>query len=433
VRPRTLAVIVAATAFAVTMTACSSSNKADSSPSTNAGSTGGASSSSSSSSGAAGTPIKIGVLTDSTGVASSGFTTTEKGIKAYVDSVNADGGVNGQKITYVMGDTASTPAGALTAAQKLVQSDKVFAIVEVSSDFFGAEPYLLKQGVPVIGGAFDGPEWTVQSNTNLFSSIGVTDFNTVSSVNGEYMKMRGVTNCGSMGYSSSKTAQASAIAGNKSCVAAGLKATYLNNQIPFGSTDMGAIALAIKAAGVDGMMVPVVPATAFALAAALKQIGVKLKSYLLLTGYGGDLLASSAAVAAGQGYEFSSVGQPIEANTPATQKFAAALAKVGVTGPPTFAEQHAYIGMAAFVAGLKAAGANPSQKAFLTAMRGVKGFDGDGLLSPAKIDFDNYAAGGTGGSVIANCIFVAELNGTKFTPVSGTPLCGKTLPGLTTG
>jgi branched-chain amino acid transport system substrate-binding protein len=180
-------------------------------------------------------------------------------------------------------------------------------------------------------------------------------------------------------------------------------------------------------------MVPVVPNTAFALAAALRQIGVKLKSYLLLTGYGGDLLASSAAVAAGQGYEFSSVGSPVEANTPATQKLVAALAAVGVTGPPTFAEQHAYIAMSALADGLKAAGANPSQKTFLEAMRNVKGFDADGLLAPAKIDFSNYAAGGTGGSVIANCIFVAELNGTKFTPVSGTPLCGKTLPGLTTG
>jgi branched-chain amino acid transport system substrate-binding protein len=418
VRAKTLTAVVAGAALAATLTACSSSE--------HGGSTAAAGTS------ASGGTIKIGVLTDSTGAASSGFTTTEKGIKAYVDTVNGAGGVNGQKLSYVMGDTASSPAGALTAAQKLVQSDKVFAIVEVSSDFFGAEPYLLSQGVPVIGGAFDGPEWTDKTNTNLFSSIGVTDFSKVSSVNGEYMKMRGVTNCGSIGYSSSKTSQASATAGNKSCVAAGLKATYLNNQIPFGSTDMGAVALAVKAAGVDGMMVPTVPNTAFALAAALKQIGVKLKSYLLLTGYGGDLLASSAAVAAGQGYEFSSVGQPVEANTPATQKLVTALSAVGVSGPPTFAEQHAYVAMAALVSGLRAAGTNPSREAFTQALRGVKGFDADGLLAPAKIDFDNYSAGGTGGSVIANCFFVAELNGTKFTPVPGTPLCGKTLDGLTT-
>ena len=50
----------------------------------------------------------------------------------------------------------STPTGALTAVQKLVQQDNVFAIVEDSSDFFGAEPYALQQGIPVVGSAI-GP------------------------------------------------------------------------------------------------------------------------------------------------------------------------------------------------------------------------------------------------------------------------------------
>src|SRR6202000_1936186 len=99
--------------------------------------------------------IKIGIITDLTGPSSSGFATTEKGIKAYVDGVNNSGGITGQPITYVVGDTASTAPGALAAAQKLVQTDKVFAIVEVSAFFYGAEPYLLKAGIPVVVGGFD--------------------------------------------------------------------------------------------------------------------------------------------------------------------------------------------------------------------------------------------------------------------------------------
>src|SRR6202012_134078 len=114
------------------------------------------------------------------------------------------------------------------------------------------------------------------------------------------------------------------------------------------------------------------------------------KAYLMATGYGGDLFSSSAAVTAAQGFDFSSTGQPVEANTPATQIEAKNLAAVGVTGTPTYAEQNSYISMAAIVAGLKAAGANPTSASFSTALRGIKDFDADGLLSPNKVDFSSY-------------------------------------------
>jgi branched-chain amino acid transport system substrate-binding protein len=417
-RKTLLTVIVAAVAITTTVTACSSSK------SKGTGASGGTA--------ASGTTIKLGVISDLTGSASSGFITAEKGIKAYVEGVNAAGGINGQKLSYVMADSTSTIPGALTAAQKLVQSDKVFAVIDVSSDFSGAEPYLLKQGIPAIGGAFDGPEWNDKANDNMFASTGTTSYTTVNSAAGEYLKARGVTSCGTIGYASSISAQKSASGIIKSCTAAGLKNGYLNNQIPFGSTDLGAVALAIKKAGVDGMYVPVVPATGFALAAALKQIGVTLKAFLLPVGYGSDLLQSDAAVAAAQGYEFASVGQPVEANTPATQKLVANLALAGVTGSPTFAEQEAYVAMAAFADGLRKAGANPSQKAFMTAMRGINDFDADGLLAPSKVDFSNFSQFGQGAGT-GGCIFAAQLEGKKFTVVPNTPICGKTLEGVTVG
>ena len=375
--------------------------------------------------------IKLGLITDLTGPFSSSFTSSEKGIEAYVDMVNADGGINGHKLSYVVADTTSTITGAQTAAQELVQRDGVFAVVDDSAAFSGAEPYLLQQGIPAIGGAFDGPEWNVASNTNLFASTGVTDYNTVNSAIGKFMKAQGVTVCGAVGYPNA-TAGPSAVAVVKSCTAAGLKDGYLNTQIPVGSTDVGPIALAMQKAGVNGIVLPVVVSTGFALLGALKQLGVKLKVALLSTGYGGDLLASSAAVQAGQGYMFSSVGQPVEANTAATQQMTAALAKAGVTSTPTFAEQEAYIATAAVAAGLKAAGANVTQKSFMTALRGIHNFNADALLSPGGVNFSDFNQFGTA-SGTAGCIFAAQLEGTKFIPVTGTPLCGETIPGLTTG
>jgi branched-chain amino acid transport system substrate-binding protein len=409
---KVVTLVSVATALALTLSACSSSKGSSSTTSSTAG-TGAAT-------GGTATPtgktIKIGVITDSTGVAASGYTTTETGIKAYVNYVNSSGGINGNKLSYVMADSTSTPAGALTAAQKLVQTDKVFAIISVTSDMFGAEPYLLKAGVPVIGTGFDGPEWETQSNTNMVDVIGPSDPATVYTTNALVMKSLGATKCGSLGYSDSPSASKSAEASVASCKNAGIAADSAS-LVAFGSTDMAPIALKMKSDGVNGITLGVVPNTGFALAAALRQVGVTPKAFVLLTGYGGDLLSSSAAVTAAQGFQFSSQGQPVESNTPATQLLVKNLAAVGEARTPTFAEQTAYLSMAGLAAGLKAVTGDVTQTSLLTALRSVKGFDADGLLSPESVDFSSYTPTKT-------CEWLVTLTGSKFVPLKDSPFCG---------
>ena len=360
--------------------------------------------------------ITIGFVTDLTGAASSGFLTSKLGIDAYLNRINAAGGVNGYKIKYVLADDTSTPTGALTAVQKLVQQDNVFAIVEDSSDFFGAEPYALAQGIPVVGSAIDGPYWGDPKDTNLFASVGATNEDYTNLAAGKFMKSQGVTKCASLGYASSPSSALAAAGFIKSCQIAGLKSGYLNTQFPFGSTNVGPIALAMKAAGVNGLFLPTVPSTSFALIVALRLLGVKLKAALLPTGYGGDLLASKPAVQAAQGVDFETIGAPAEADTPATIQRAADLAAVGVKTDPTFAEQEAYLALTAFVAGLRAAGPSPTRQSFMTAMAKITNYDAGGLLAPEKISFRNYAPA-------TGCLWVAQLRGSSFYTMPGTPIC----------
>jgi hypothetical protein len=89
-----------------------------------------------------------------------------------------------------------------------------------------------------------------------------------------------------------------------------------------------------------------------------------MKAILIPDAYGGDLLASKVATQVAQGIDFTSIGTPVESKTPAVNQMVAALAKVGVTGDPTVAEQFGYMDIAAFVAGLQADGATPTRRAF---------------------------------------------------------------------
>jgi branched-chain amino acid transport system substrate-binding protein len=360
--------------------------------------------------------ITIGFVTDLTGVASSGFLTSKLGIDAYLNRINAAGGVNGYKIKYILSDTGSTPTGALTAVQKLVQQNNVFAIVENSSAFFGAAPYALQQNIPVVGTAIDSPLWGDPKYTNLFAAVGVVNEHYTSVAPGQFMKSQGVTKCASLGYGSSPSSALAAAGFIKSCEMVGLKSGYLNTQFPFGSTNVGPIALAMKNAGVDGLFLPTDPSTSFALIVALHLLGAKVKAALLPTGYGGDILASKAATEAGQGVDFETIGAPAEANTAATQQRAADLAAVGVTTDPTFAEQEDFLVLTAFVAGLRAAGPNPTRQSFMAAMSKITNYDAGGLLAPEKISFRNYAPA-------SGCLWVATLKGSKFFVAPGTPIC----------
>ena len=73
-------------------------------------------------------------------MSAAGFLTFPKGIQAGIGVAKAEG----YNIKYVEADTGSTPTGALTAAQRLVEQDHVFAVLGDSSLFFAAAPYLLR-------------------------------------------------------------------------------------------------------------------------------------------------------------------------------------------------------------------------------------------------------------------------------------------------
>src|SRR3989344_7071473 len=74
-------------------------------------------------------PIKMGYLGPLTGEAASYGIDTLNGTKFAVDEINAAGGINGRMIELVAEDGKCTGADAASAAQKLVNIDKVVAIV----------------------------------------------------------------------------------------------------------------------------------------------------------------------------------------------------------------------------------------------------------------------------------------------------------------
>ena len=82
------------------------------------------------------------------------------GLMAAFDEANKAGGVKGHKIELISADDGYEPAKAITAAKKLIDEDKVFALVgSVGTPTSAAvQPIASQAGVPFIG-AFTGAEF----------------------------------------------------------------------------------------------------------------------------------------------------------------------------------------------------------------------------------------------------------------------------------
>ena len=114
-KKRFLAMVLAAAMMLTAMVGCGNGNTQDGGNANNAGATG--------------DTIKIGGLAPLTGDVSVYGVAVDNGVKMAVEEINADGGVLGKQIEYIVYDEKGDATEAVNAYNKLVQSDNVVAIV----------------------------------------------------------------------------------------------------------------------------------------------------------------------------------------------------------------------------------------------------------------------------------------------------------------
>ena len=103
---------------------------------------------------ASGGTIKIGVITPLTGANSSFGQSAKKGVQLLEEETNKAGGINGQKVQFLIQDDESKPTSSVTVAQKFINSDKVCAIVGplTSTCANSVAPICQQDGIPMVTG-----------------------------------------------------------------------------------------------------------------------------------------------------------------------------------------------------------------------------------------------------------------------------------------
>jgi branched-chain amino acid transport system substrate-binding protein len=375
--------------------------------------------------------VTIGYVTSQTGVAGSTFQNADKGCKARIARENAKGGVNGRKINVEYADDQSSAN--LTAVQDLVQNKHVFMVVNNSPFAFTGYRFLLQNNVPMIGGGYDGVYYGDPGNEKILSASGnVVNVNGVSyTLLPEVMKKMGAKKTAALAYAISASSTAAAQNLQKLAVPeVGLDPVYTNTTIDFGTTDVGAPVLGIKNSGADAVYLPMVANSNLAVVQGLAQNGVKMKSEVLATGYGQDLLDQPVSKTFGPEVVMQTGFAPVELKTKATKQFQADLKKyAGITGVPDYGVYTGYIACDMAVVGLKNAGNPPVQADFSDNLRKLGTYDQAGLAC-APVDI---SAASFGKAQPTNCGWFMQIKDGKFVPypANGKPWTGKLIAAST--
>lgn len=162
-KKRFLAMVLAAAMMLTAMVGCGNGNTQDGGNANNAGATG--------------DTIKIGGLAPLTGDVSVYGVAVDNGVKMAVEEINADGGVLGKQIEYIVYDEKGDATEAVNAYNKLVQSDNVVAIIGdvTSKPTLAVAQQAAKDKIPLIT-ASGTAENITQAGENIFRACFIDPF-----------------------------------------------------------------------------------------------------------------------------------------------------------------------------------------------------------------------------------------------------------------
>jgi branched-chain amino acid transport system substrate-binding protein len=119
------------------------------------------------------TEIRIGTLLPLTGTAAAWGIALSKGMEAYFDYINDQGGLYGRKLKLFVGDSAYSGPVAAESIRRLVEQDKVFALqgtlgTEVESAVY---QYIQERGIPDMYVLSGLDKWTLPVAKNRFTAL----------------------------------------------------------------------------------------------------------------------------------------------------------------------------------------------------------------------------------------------------------------------
>jgi branched-chain amino acid transport system substrate-binding protein len=367
--------------------------------------------------GVSNTAINVGAILPQSGPSAPSFADSEKGMRARFDLANSSGELGKRKINFTVADDVGDPARNVTAAQRLVEQDNVFGIVENSLSADASAKYLNQKGIPVAGWHLGLAAFGTYPNMFGWRNSFPPDAgqNTFTSLNVDFLKTKNATKVALVGANTSNSssfvnqiAKSIQLVGGK-----GMKVVYKTTSVTVDQRDFTAEAQKIKDSGADAVVTGMDFLQDTALSAALTQDNYKVKVTLFPAAEDTRILHLPGI----EGAYFGTEVIPFELNPPAYQTYKTQMQKEGNQLIDAEVPYIGWLSADTFIEGLKAAGVScPTRKGFIANLRLEKGWTAHGAFNP--VDFAKAF-----GKPLYCVYFVQVLNATFVPQFQGKPFC----------
>ena len=329
------------------------------------------------------------------------------GLEGYFGYVNDRGGVHGRKIITQYYDDGYKPQNAVANTKRLVDQDKVFAIV--SSQGTGAVmatvKFLTQNKVPLI---FPFQGVPISGQKTIFTSF--TPYSNQSELVVTWLvKVKGFKRIGIL-YQDDKYGYTFRDPAKKTLAKFGLKLIAAESY-KRGAKDLSAQVVKLRKANLDAcLLVATPPPGAAFLKEAHKQgwKGTKIISSGPLT----DEKYINLSGGVGEGiWGLSLWPDPVNSNDPAVVEYREIMEKYGKDRDktPNRYSLYGYYYARLFVAGLQRAGKDLTRESYIEALEGIKGWE-NGITPPVSFSATDHLAQNSG--------FMVEVQKGVFRPIS---------------
>ena len=367
---------------------------------------------------ATGVGAEVGVTDDSVLVGCSnsfsgplvypGTQLVNNGLEAYFGYTNDRGGVHGRKIRTQYYDDGYKPQNAVANTKRLVEQDKVFAIV--SSQGTGAVmatvKYLTQNKVPLLF-PFQGVPITGQKT--IFTSF--TPYPNQSELVVTWLvKVKGFKRIGIL-YQDDKYGYTFRDPAKKTLAKFGLQLAAAESY-KRGAKDLSAQVAKLRRANLDACLLVATPPPGAAFLREAHKQGWK-DTKIISSGPLTDEKYINLSGGVGEGiWGLSLWPDPVNSNEPAVVEYREIVEKYGKDRDktPNRYSLYGYFYAKVFVAGLQRAGKNLTRESYIAALEGIKDWK-NGITPPISFSASDHLAQNSG--------FMVEVQKGVFRPISG--------------
>lgn len=355
------------------------------------------------------TEIRVGGVVSATNPLGGAYSDAFKGVEAYFEMVNAEGGIYGRqlKLTSKRDDQV---ANNQQEAQALISQDNVFAVLPVATLLFGGAQTFAQAGIPTFGWTINA-EW--QGPPNLFGERGSSlCFDCAFPIQPWVAQQAGLSKVALLAYNVPQSAGCAEGVKNSFDTYGDAEIVFTDTALSYGTTDYSVQVGRMKDLGVDFVITCMDNNGVRALAEELRQQQLDAVQYMQ-QGYDHDMVSQFADLF--EGSYVLTWFQPFEVEQPppAMQDYFEWIEKVG--GERSELSMVGWLNADLFVRGLKAAGPEFTRQKVIDAINSMDYWTADGLIPGIDWTYSHEREPEVG------CYAISKIEDGKFVPQFGEP------------